>query len=47
MSVSRRKFIQQASVAGSFFIVPRHVLGRGFIAPSDKLNIAAVAKTMW
>jgi predicted dehydrogenase len=42
MSVSRRKFIQQASVAGSFFIVPRHVLGRGFIAPSDKLNIAAV-----
>ncbi|WP_221395013.1 Gfo/Idh/MocA family protein [Dyadobacter sp. NIV53] len=23
-------------------IVPRHVLGKGFIAPSDKLNIAAV-----
>jgi predicted dehydrogenase len=40
---SRRQFIRDASiVAGSFFIVPRHVLGRGFIAPSDKLNIAGV-----
>ena len=43
MSITRRKFIQQSSLAmGSFFIVPRHVLGRGFTAPSDKLNIAAV-----
>jgi len=25
-----------------FFIVPRHVLGRGFVAPSDKLNIAGI-----
>lgn len=40
---SRRKFIRTAAVAGAgFFIVPRHVLGRGFIAPSDKLNIAGV-----
>jgi predicted dehydrogenase len=29
-------------LAGSFFIVPRHVLGRGFVAPSDKLNIAGI-----
>ncbi len=43
MSISRRKFLQQGSLAlGSFFIVPRHVLGRGFVAPSDKLNIAAI-----
>ncbi|NND34839.1 MAG: Gfo/Idh/MocA family oxidoreductase, partial [Saprospiraceae bacterium] len=28
--------------AGSFFIVPRHVLGRGFTAPSDKLGLAAI-----
>lgn len=42
-SSSRRKFIRNASVlAGSFFIVPRHVLGRGFVAPSDKLNIAGI-----
>ncbi|MFT3934732.1 MAG: Gfo/Idh/MocA family oxidoreductase [Chitinophagaceae bacterium] len=41
--VSRRKFIRNASLAaGSFFIVPRNVLGRGFIAPSDTLNIAAI-----
>jgi hypothetical protein len=40
---SRRRFLKSTSiVAGSFFIVPRHVLGRGFIAPSDKLNIAGI-----
>jgi hypothetical protein len=42
-SVSRRYFVRNAAiVGGSFFIVPRHVLGRGFIAPSDKLNIAGI-----
>jgi predicted dehydrogenase len=41
--VSRRSFIKNTSLAaGGFFIVPRHVLGRGFIPPSDKLNLAAV-----
>ena len=40
---SRRKFIKNVSVAAtSFFIIPRHVLGRGFVAPSDKLNIAGI-----
>ncbi len=40
---SRRKFIRNASLAaGSFFIVPRHVLGRGFVAPSDTLTIAGI-----
>ncbi|GAA4413469.1 Gfo/Idh/MocA family oxidoreductase [Nibrella viscosa] len=41
---SRRDFIQASALAaaGSFFIVPRHVLGKGYVAPSDKLNIAAV-----
>jgi len=42
-SVSRRKFIRDSAiVGGSFFIVPRHVLGRGHVAPSDKLNIAGI-----
>lgn len=42
-SNSRRNFIRQTSLAAAgFFIVPRHVLGRGFVAPSDKLNIAAI-----
>lgn len=41
--LSRRKFIQNAAVAGAgFMIIPRHVLGRGFVAPSDKLNIAGI-----
>jgi len=40
---SRREFIRNSSIAAAgFFIVPRHVLGRGYIAPSDKLNIAGV-----
>ena len=42
-SNSRRKFIQNTAIsAAGFFIVPRHVLGRGFVAPSDKLVIAAI-----
>ena len=43
VSDSRRRFIRNTSVAAAgFFIVPRHVLGRGFVAPSDKLNIAGI-----
>jgi predicted dehydrogenase len=41
---SRRNFIKTTALASAgFMIVPRHVLGgKGFIAPSDKLNIAAI-----
>ena len=40
---SRREFLRDSSLAAAgFFIIPRHVLGRGFIAPSDKLNVAAI-----
>src|SRR6476620_11543598 len=40
---SRRNFVRDASLAAAgFMIVPRHVLGRGFVAPSDKLNIAGI-----
>lgn len=43
ISSSRRDFIRRTSLAATgFFIVPRHVLGKGFIAPSDKLNIAGI-----
>lgn len=36
---SRRRFLQQtALIAAGFTIVPRHVLGRGFLAPSDQLT---------
>ena len=41
--LNRRKFIRDAAITSAgFFIIPRHVLGRGFIAPSDKLNIAGI-----
>jgi predicted dehydrogenase len=41
--VSRRKFLKQTAAAASFSIVPRHVLGgAGFVAPSDKVNIAFI-----
>ncbi len=40
---SRRQFLQKSVMAASsFFIVPRHVLGKGYLAPSDKLNIAGI-----
>ena len=39
----RRQFLKTGLVAArSFFIVPRHVLGKGFISPSDKLNLASI-----
>src|SRR3954465_8798097 len=42
-SEGRRKFLKNTALASAgFMIVPRHVLGRGFIPPSDKLNIAGV-----
>ncbi|MGH7524535.1 MAG: Gfo/Idh/MocA family protein [Gemmatimonadales bacterium] len=41
--VTRRDFVGgTASAALSAMIVPRHVLGRGFQAPSDTLNVAFV-----
>lgn len=42
--VKRRQFLKLSSAtAVGFSIVPRYVLGgRGYIAPSDKLNIAAI-----
>src|SRR6185437_4182707 len=41
--ISRRRFVGDVTAGGlSFTIVPRHVLGRGYLAPSDKLNIGCV-----
>ena len=40
---SRRTFLKNTALASAgFFIVPRHVLGRGFLAPSDRLTIAGI-----
>ncbi len=40
---TRREFITNAATtAAGLMIVPRHVLGRGYQAPSDLVNVAAV-----
>ncbi len=40
---SRRSFLRNGLLAAAgFYIVPRNVLGRGFTAPSDKLQIAGI-----
>lgn len=42
-SKSRRSFLRNAAgTVAAFTIVPRHVLGRGFIAPSDQLTKAVI-----
>ena len=42
-NLGRRRFMKGAAVtAGAFTIVPRHVIGKGYRAPSDTLNIAGV-----
>ncbi|MEO7274026.1 MAG: Gfo/Idh/MocA family oxidoreductase [Vicinamibacterales bacterium] len=41
--ITRRSFVTTAAAAGAgVVIVPRHVLGRGFQAPSDTMNVAIV-----
>ncbi|MBI1876492.1 MAG: Gfo/Idh/MocA family oxidoreductase [Acidobacteria bacterium] len=43
MTTSRRSFVKTMATTGAgLAIVPRHVLGRGLTAPSDRLNIAGV-----
>ncbi|MEW2921382.1 Gfo/Idh/MocA family oxidoreductase [Muricauda sp. ANG21] len=40
---SRRNFLKTSALAvGSITIIPRHVLGQGFIAPSDKINLGYI-----
>src|SRR5690606_17883457 len=40
---NRRQFVKSAAAVGAaFHIVPRHVLGRGFTAPSDTVRLAAI-----
>ncbi|MGH7753064.1 MAG: Gfo/Idh/MocA family protein, partial [Gemmatimonadales bacterium] len=40
--VSRRTFVQETGAAVAFTVVPRHVIGRGYRAPSDTLSIACI-----
>ncbi|HVU55171.1 MAG TPA: Gfo/Idh/MocA family oxidoreductase [Puia sp.] len=41
--MKRNEFLRKGLMAAAgFYIVPRNVLGKGFIAPSDKINIASI-----
>ena len=44
VTASRRDFLKKTTLGvASFLIIPRHVLGgKGYVAPSDKLNIACI-----
>ena len=43
IGINRRDFVKKSALASKIFIVPRHVLEEpGFLAPSDRLNIAAI-----
>ena len=41
-SRSRRAFLKSSAAAAAATIVPRHVLGRGFTPPSDRLAVAGI-----
>ena len=45
-TITRRQFVKTTiGATAAFTIVPRHVLGRGFQAPSDLVNVAVVGVT--
>ncbi|MDR0712773.1 MAG: Gfo/Idh/MocA family oxidoreductase [Bacteroidales bacterium] len=41
-SVSRRQFLTTGLAAAAFTVIPRHVLGRGFLAPSDQITLGVI-----
>ena len=42
MTIHRRHCLQAVSATAGLMLIPRHILGRGFTAPSDKLNLAGI-----
>jgi len=42
-NLSRRRFIRQTvAAAAAFTVLPRHVLGKGFISPSDRITLGFI-----
>jgi predicted dehydrogenase len=41
-NLNRRDFLKAGAVISSFMIVPRHVLGKGYRAPSDKIVLGFI-----
>ena len=46
MKTNRRDFLKTLGGIAAFTIVPRHVLGNGFIAPSDQLTKGIIRPLM-
>ena len=42
VQTNRRTFLKQAAGLSAFYIVPRHVLGRGYLAPSDQIAMGFI-----
>ena len=43
MKNSRRSFLKKSAITmGGITVIPRHVLGKGFVAPSDKFSIGVI-----
>ena len=42
MNLNRRKFLKKTALLGAITIVPRYVLGNGYVPPSDKINIGVI-----
>jgi hypothetical protein len=40
--MDRRKFLSTTAAVGALTVVPRSVLGRGFVAPSDKIRLVHI-----
>ena len=40
--INRREFLVTTAVAGLATVVPRHVLGKGFVPPSDKITMLQI-----
>ena len=40
--VDRRTFLTATAASAAFTIVPRHVLGQGYVAPSDKITVGYI-----
>ena len=47
MKTNRRDFLKTLGGIAAFTIVPRHVLGNGFIAPSDQLTKELSVQVVW
>ncbi len=40
--INRRRFLGAAMASAVFQVVPRHVLGQGYVAPNDKITLACI-----